>query len=54
MMKNIDAVVFDKTGILPVGRFGVTDVISYIPEEDLLELTGSVEVNSEHIILQRR
>jgi len=50
MMKDIDAVVFDKTGTLTVGRFGVTDVISYIPEEDLLELTGSVEVNSEHII----
>ena len=50
MMKDIDAVVFDKTGTLTVGRFGVTEVISYIPEEDLLELTGSVEVNSEHII----
>jgi len=50
MMKDVDAVVFDKTGTLTVGKFGVTDVISYIPEEDLLELTGSVELNSEHII----
>lgn len=50
MMKDVDAVVFDKTGTLTVGRFGVTDVISYIPEEELLELTGSVELNSEHII----
>jgi len=50
MMKDVDAVVFDKTGTLTVGKFGVTDVISYIPEEDLLKLTGSVELNSEHII----
>jgi len=50
MMKDVDAVVFDKTGTLTVGKFGVTDVISYIPEGDLLKLTGSVELNSEHII----
>jgi len=50
MMKDIDTIVFDKTGTLTVGKFGVTDVISYIPEEDLLKLAGSVELNSEHII----
>jgi len=50
MMKDVDAVVFDKTGTLTVGKFGVTDVIAYISEEDLLKLTGSVELNSEHII----
>ncbi len=32
------------------GKFGVTDVVSYIPENELLKLTSSVELNSEHII----
>ena len=50
MMKDVDVVVFDKTGTLTVGKFGVTDVISYIPEEKLLKFAGSVELNSEHII----
>ncbi|MCX8153782.1 MAG: heavy metal translocating P-type ATPase, partial [Candidatus Bathyarchaeota archaeon] len=50
MVKDIDAVVFDKTGTLTEGKFGVTDVIAYIPEEQFLALTASVELNSEHII----
>jgi len=49
-VKDIDAVVFDKTGTLTEGKLGVTDVISYIPENELLRLTSSVELNSEHII----
>jgi P-type Cu2+ transporter len=49
-VRNIDAIVFDKTGTLTEGRFGVSDVISFIPEEELLQLTASVELNSEHII----
>jgi len=49
-VKDIDAVVFDKTGTLTEGRFGVTDVVSYVSEDKLLELTGSVELNSEHVI----
>ncbi|MCW4052102.1 MAG: copper-translocating P-type ATPase [Candidatus Bathyarchaeota archaeon] len=49
-VKDIDAVVFDKTGTLTEGKFGVSDVVSFIPENDLLELTASVELNSEHII----
>ena len=49
-VKDVDAVVFDKTGTLTEGKFGVTDVVSYIPEDELLELTSSVELNSEHII----
>jgi Cu2+-exporting ATPase len=49
-MRNVDAVVFDKTGTLTEGKFGVSDVVSFIPEEDLLALTSSIEVNSEHII----
>jgi Cu2+-exporting ATPase len=43
-------VVFDKTGTLTTGQFGVTDVVSYISEDELLRLTASIEKNSEHII----
>jgi len=50
MIKDVDAVVFDKTGTLTEGKFGVSDVVAYIPEEKLLALTASVELNSEHII----
>ncbi|MEM2935694.1 MAG: heavy metal translocating P-type ATPase, partial [Candidatus Bathyarchaeia archaeon] len=49
-VREIDAVVFDKTGTLTSGKFGVSDVVSFIPEDKLLELTSSVELNSEHII----
>jgi P-type Cu2+ transporter len=50
MVKDVNAVVFDKTGTLTMGQFGVSDVIPYISEEELLKLTGAVEENSEHII----
>jgi Cu2+-exporting ATPase len=49
-VKDVDAVVFDKTGTLTMGQFGVSDVISYISEDELLRLSASVEKNSEHII----
>ncbi|WP_428082773.1 copper-translocating P-type ATPase [Candidatus Hadarchaeum sp.] len=49
-VRNVDAVVFDKTGTLTEGKLGVTDVISFIPEEELLKLTASIELNSEHMI----
>lgn len=49
-IRDVNVVVFDKTGTLTVGKFGVSDVISFIPEKDLLRLTASVEVNSEHVI----
>ncbi len=50
MVKDVDAVVFDKTGTLTVGKFGVSDVVPLISEDELLKLTASVELNSEHII----
>jgi len=50
MVKDVNAIVFDKTGTLTLGKFGVSDVISFIPEDELLRLTVSVELNSEHII----
>jgi len=49
-IRDIDVVVFDKTGTLTEGKFGVSDVISFIPENELLEYSAAVEVNSEHII----
>ncbi len=51
-IKDVNAVVFDKTGTLTEGKFGVTDIIAIIPEEELLKLTASIELNSEHIIAQ--
>jgi Cu2+-exporting ATPase len=50
MVKDVDAVVFDKTGTLTLGKFGVSDVVSFISEDELLKLTSSVELNSEHIV----
>ena len=50
MIKDVDVVVFDKTGTLTEGKFGVSDVIAYIPEEELLATTASIEQYSEHII----
>jgi Cu2+-exporting ATPase len=49
-VKDVTAVVFDKTGTLTEGRFGVSDVVSFIPRDELLKFTASVELNSEHII----
>ena len=49
-IRNVDAIVFDKTGTLTEGKFGVSDVVSFIPEGELLQLAASVELNSEHII----
>jgi Cu2+-exporting ATPase len=51
-VKDVDAVVFDKTGTLTYGRFGVSDVVSFIPEDELLKLSSGIEFNSEHIIAQ--
>jgi len=49
-VKDVNAIVFDKTGTLTLGEFGVSDVVAFIPERELLSLTASVELNSEHII----
>jgi Cu2+-exporting ATPase len=49
-VRNVDAVMFDKTGTLTEGAFGVSDVVALIPEDELLALTSSIELNSEHII----
>ena len=49
-IKDVDVVVFDKTGTLTEGKFGVSDVISFLPEKELLEFVSAIEINSEHII----
>jgi len=49
-VKDVNVVVFDKTGTLTAGKFGVTDIISFMPEIDILGLAASVELNSEHVI----
>ena len=49
-IRDIDVVVFDKTGTLTEGKFGVSDVVSFIPEDVLLGFVSAVEINSEHII----
>jgi Cu2+-exporting ATPase len=49
-IKDVDVVVFDKTGTLTEGKFGVSDVVSFIPENELLEFAAAVEIDSEHII----
>ena len=49
-IRDVTAVVFDKTGTLTMGQFGVSNVVSYISEDDLLSLTAAVEENSEHVI----
>jgi Cu2+-exporting ATPase len=50
MVKDVNAIVFDKTGTLTLGKFGVSDIVSFIPKNELLKLTSSVELNSEHVI----
>ncbi len=50
--RKIQAIIFDKTGTLTLGKFGVTDVISFdrMPEKEILKYAASVESNSEHPI----
>jgi len=48
--RNTTAVVFDKTGTLTEGKFGVSDVVAFIDEAELLKLAAGVEINSEHVI----
>ncbi len=52
--RNLQVVVFDKTGTLTEGQFGVTDVIPLadMSPEDIIQLSASIEAQSEHPIAQ--
>jgi len=45
---KLQAVVFDKTGTLTKGEPEVTDIVSLIPEQQLLQYAAVAEKNSEH------
>lgn len=46
---EIKTIIFDKTGTLTIGKPKVTDVVSYIQDEDeVLRLAASLEKKSEH------
>ncbi|HBQ61240.1 MAG TPA: heavy metal translocating P-type ATPase, partial [Balneolaceae bacterium] len=49
-MKDVDAIVLDKTGTITKGKPEVTDVITFgeWSETDVLKMAASVENNSEH------
>ncbi|HSX15027.1 MAG TPA: copper-translocating P-type ATPase [Candidatus Saccharimonadales bacterium] len=50
--RNLNVVLFDKTGTLTKGEHGVTDIwaIKGIDDNTALQLTASLERNSEHIV----
>ncbi|SMO50679.1 heavy metal translocating P-type ATPase [Gracilimonas mengyeensis] len=50
VMKDVDAIVLDKTGTITKGKPEVTDVLTFgdMDETRLLELAATVENNSEH------
>lgn len=54
VIKKADYIMFDKTGTLTKGEFGVTDVdlLSDVPEEEILKIASSLEQHSSHIIGQ--
>lgn len=47
--QEIKAIIFDKTGTLTIGKPRLTDIVSYIQNEDeILKLAASLEKGSEH------
>jgi len=49
-MKHVKIVVFDKTGTITKGKPEVTNIISSVKENYLLEIAASLEKLSEHLI----
>ncbi len=49
-LKNVDTIVFDKTGTITKGRPEVTDIVPVqgYTKEEVLQIAASVEVGSEH------
>ncbi len=51
--RSVNVIVFDKTGTITKGMFGVTNIISFnklFGEKDILNFAAAVEKNSEHPI----
>lgn len=48
LLHLVDTIVLDKTGTITEGKPKVTDIISIIEENKLLQIAGSLEKNSEH------
>lgn len=45
---SVTSVILDKTGTITEGRPSVTDIISTIPEDELMTLAAAAEIRSEH------
>jgi Cu+-exporting ATPase len=45
---SLTTVVLDKTGTITRGQPGVTDIVTHISEDGVLQLAASVEIGSEH------
>ncbi len=55
VLKNIDTIIFDKTGTMTEGKMTLTDIIvapgiNGNPEDQILQLAATAEYNSEHPI----
>ena len=48
LLHQVDTVVLDKTGTITKGKPVITDVVSQMEEDKLLQIVGSLEKNSEH------
>jgi Cd2+/Zn2+-exporting ATPase len=50
VVNKVKVIAFDKTGTLTIGRPEVTDVLTFggIPEQEVLDLAGCIEVRSGH------
>ncbi len=48
LLHLVNTVVLDKTGTITEGKPKVTDIVSSLPEKELLKIAGALEKNSEH------
>ncbi len=48
LLHLVDTVVLDKTGTITEGKPKVIDIVTNLPQKELLKIAGSLEKNSEH------